>query len=1008
MLFSSYFNAMKRRIFAFVAIAFVLLVAGFSLFASAYSSSCYSDVNYDGIVNDADQGPLRENFGKSSSQNSCSWNLNTGIVCKAFDANRDGVVDERDNAALGYDYGSSCSPVSFYDYNDDFYVSNPDLVAVEGNAGKNSSENCVVGGETVSCSLLDGNKDGIVNVEDEYGVLVNWKAFVGARPDSTLSGLAVGYLPFEAFQLERVNVTVRNSKNVGFGVFDSSRNPAEKIFVWFDGDGVFWDEQDQAEFQSCMQTNGCARMVLIPKNSGAWNANGESRVSFDWIPMKSGNYPVYVYADDYPEFGEPYGREVSENNNIAAMNVSVGITKPDLVAQSIRVLQSPSIWKKVRVEVNVSNANNASIPASTRNVFVRLKDANTVVEEVNVSKNAGVWLAWGKNSFVFDWTPQSGGLRNLTLEVDDVPNANGVEESESNNVLNLSVNVDRPDLAVQSISTPTLRILQPSTINITIANLRNAPFPSNTTNIFVVLTRDIFTLNQSDARFIGIKNVSKSEGLWNGSASALVQFDWTPSVGGSHSLKAFVSDEPNIAGLEESEGNNNRSQNVFVNVPDLAVDEISFPTQPDINHAGQVVVVVKNLGNAPFPNGTFSVISVVLNETHFEYYTPANESGFWTEPVTLGTFEIQPGEGAWNALGNSTVVFNWTPPEEFFGESDFSVFANANPFQQGFEPDYSNNNLTAAGTPVLYTDACIVWDYSGNPETKLDVALFGDGMNYSYDEQEWHYRQASFDNDSNFSLTGLSLIEPLHSQEQKINFLRFSRMGDYCEANWRFCSGGSGDWTAAVLSCPADLRGVLTTNNIGGNGGMAYPMFFMVTTRFEYDRWETAAVVHEFGHALSWLKDEWPGNTEGMPSCAPNSSTAMEWWGDLVGGGKGALKILSEPELDYLHSESSEQPLDDDYWHCIYGDVSCVNYTRILSYTPPGCTDGESGARPTVRSMMSSGGDWFSFVLFHYYLDFSPVLFWSPGFVTDSDYAWRDAFGKVNQRSLNQSLEGFS
>jgi len=237
---------MKRIGFAFALIAFFSVFLGLAGFAFAQSqSACYADLTYSGSVDDGDQGPLKANFGKSSLQSSCSWNGNSGISCQAFDANRDGVIDERDNSAIGYYYGSSCSAVSFYDYNKDFYLNNGDLQAIDNNLGKSASQACSVNGQSVSCSSIDGNKDGVIRADDKFGVLVNWLAFVGSRPDLTVASMNVSTLPAEVSQLEKVSVTVRNSRNVGFNVFDSSRNPVEKIFVWLDEE-PFFDADDQA------------------------------------------------------------------------------------------------------------------------------------------------------------------------------------------------------------------------------------------------------------------------------------------------------------------------------------------------------------------------------------------------------------------------------------------------------------------------------------------------------------------------------------------------------------------------------------------------------------------------------------------------------------------------------------------------------------------------------------------------------------------------------------------
>ncbi|MFH1785877.1 MAG: M64 family metallopeptidase [Candidatus Micrarchaeota archaeon] len=63
----------------------------------------------------------------------------------------------------------------------------------------------------------------------------------------------------------------------------------------------------------------------------------------------------------------------------------------------------------------------------------------------------------------------------------------------------------------------------------------------------------------------------------------------------------------------------------------------------------------------------------------------------------------------------------------------------------------------------------------------------------------------------------------------------------------------------------------------------------------KFDPFSITMLVHEFGHSFGDLKDEYfytgGKNASGYPNCAPNQSTAEQWWGHLVGQGEGDLEI---------------------------------------------------------------------------------------------------------------------
>ena len=105
---------------------------------------------------------------------------------------------------------------------------------------------------------------------------------------------------------------------------------------------------------------------------------------------------------------------------------------------------------------------------------------------------------------------------------------------------------------------------------------------------------------------------------------------------------------------------------------------------------------------------------------------------------------------------------------------------------------------------------------------------------------------------------------------------------------------------------------------------------------------EAATLAHEWGHALFDLRDEYVepvrGVTHGYPNCAPDQSTAVEWWGDLEGD--------IDPFV-YQYIAALER------WS-VWVDPFFADRVRV-GYVVSGCySDGDDAVRPTADSLMNS------------------------------------------------------
>lgn len=105
---------------------------------------------------------------------------------------------------------------------------------------------------------------------------------------------------------------------------------------------------------------------------------------------------------------------------------------------------------------------------------------------------------------------------------------------------------------------------------------------------------------------------------------------------------------------------------------------------------------------------------------------------------------------------------------------------------------------------------------------------------------------------------------------------------------------------------------------------------------------EATTLAHEWGHSLFDLRDEYTeperGVTHGYPNCAPDQSTAEDWWGDL----EGEVDPFVYEYLAALERSS------------LWVDPFFTDRVRV-GYEVSGCySDGDDAVRPTADSIMNS------------------------------------------------------
>jgi len=225
------------------------------------------------------------------------------------------------------------------------------------------------------------------------------------------------------------------------------------------------------------------------------------------------------------------------------------------------------------------------------------------------------------------------------------------------------------------------------------------------------------------------------------------------------------------------------------------------------------------------------------------------------------------------------------------------------------------NNCQTCGCPAgeeckadgsCTENLCVTMQDSGDPSTKLDILFIGDD-----------YTESSlgvFRSDATNFMNGLLSYEPFRSQRNKINVHRVDSTQDLgCEYN---CHGidraiccDNLKVAQAATQCPHDYTLVIVNNNNYGGGAGLYAVSY---------RGDYRVIVHEFGHIIGELMDEYSYGTtlSGTPwggNCAADSTCSV--WSNLIGvEGVGCFKgCTSDTWYRPLQSGSIMTDLNGDF-----------------------------------------------------------------------------------------------
>jgi len=237
--------------------------------------------------------------------------------------------------------------------------------------------------------------------------------------------------------------------------------------------------------------------------------------------------------------------------------------------------------------------------------------------------------------------------------------------------------------------------------------------------------------------------------------------------------------------------------------------------------------------------------------------------------------------------------------------------------------DYLVHRETAA-----YADEVVAIEVNGDPATKVDVLLLGDG--YTADEQDAFVAKAR-------ELTELLFAtSPFRDRREDFNIwalapaanesgvsrpstgtYKDSPLGatyDAFRSERYILTNNNNDWRRIASSVPYDFVEILTNSDIYGGGGI-YGLFSTAAANSE---WAGYLFIHEFGHHFAGLADEYY-----------TSSVAYEAPAEIIEPYEPNVTALLDPgNLKWKHLVDADTPLPTPWPKEAYEEHSLAYQAR--------------------------------------------------------------------------------
>jgi hypothetical protein len=210
---------------------------------------------------------------------------------------------------------------------------------------------------------------------------------------------------------------------------------------------------------------------------------------------------------------------------------------------------------------------------------------------------------------------------------------------------------------------------------------------------------------------------------------------------------------------------------------------------------------------------------------------------------------------------------------------------------------------------AAYADHVVAVEYNGDPATKVDLLLLGDG--YTADEHDAFLQKARdlteelfatspfLERRSDFNVWALAPpADESGVSRPSTSIYRDSPVGatyDAFRSERYVLTENNKDWRRIASSVPYDFVEILTNSDTYGGGGI-YGLFSTAAANSE---WAPYLFIHEFGHHFAGLADEYY-----------TSSVAYEAPAEIVEPFEPNVTALLDPEnLKWKHLVESDTPL---------------------------------------------------------------------------------------------------
>ena len=311
----------------------------------------------------------------------------------------------------------------------------------------------------------------------------------------------------------------------------------------------------------------------------------------------------------------------------------------------------------------------------------------------------------------------------------------------------------------------------------------------------------------------------------------------------------------------------------------------------------------------PFSGNLHQPVDTTLRGKYsFEIIDPQSGSIAWSRSFSsiYGEWETTGEARHMNRTFHESLRF---PLQEKNFEVVLKKRGEQNLFTEVWRIQIDPNDYLVHRESAAYAEHVVAIETNGDPATKVDVLLLGDG--YTADQQEAFLRKAREltedlfatspfrERRSDFNVWALAPPSAASGVSRpSTNTYRDSPLGatyDAFRSERYILTNNNNDWRRIASSVPYDFVEILTNSDTYGGGGI-YGLFSTAAANSE---WASYLFIHEFGHHFAGLADEYY-----------TSSVAYEAPAQIIEPYEPNVTALLDPEhLKWRHLVASDTPL---------------------------------------------------------------------------------------------------